>query len=38
MRGPGQTDGRKAGRIALVVYVLLTFAFEGYLAKGEEVA
>jgi len=26
MRGPGQTDGRKVGRIALVVYVLLTFA------------
>lgn len=26
MRGPRQTDGRKVGRIVLVVYVLLTFA------------
>ncbi len=25
VRGPGPTDGRKVGRIALVVYVLLTF-------------
>lgn len=26
MRGPGQAGGKEAGRIALAVYVLLTFA------------